>query len=252
MNKKYLLCSIFLFLCFPFSVFATNDVRIVCNSTRLAIGEETTCSLVANNLNFTAVDVTGKVSVGSNLSIISSYYDNGVWMSLDQAFSVTDINLMRNATTHASSLTVATFRVKANNNIDGNSYIKFTNVAMGNSDYDSVSLNCNPVNFTFKSNVNTLNSLVITGKSINFSSDRTSYSIDVDEPSINVSAVATDPNSKISGIGTRNINYGKNIINVVVTSESGIARTYTINVNRKDNRSSNNYLKKLSLTNGKI
>jgi len=252
MTKRYLLFSIFLFLFSPFCVFAINDVSIVCDSTRLAIGDETTCSLVANNLNFTAVDVTGKVSVGSNLSIINSSYDNGVWMSLDSIFSVTDINLMRQSNTFASNLTIATFRIKANNNIDGNSYIRFTNVAIGNSNYDSVPLNCNPVNFTFKSNINTLSSLVVDGKSINFSSDKTTYSIDVDEPSINISAIATDPSAIISGIGTINLNYGKNTINVVVTAESGAVKTYTINVNRKDNRSSNNNLKSLSLSVGKL
>lgn len=249
--KKNILFILLLIL-FPINTYAANDISINCNKNQLKINEETTCNLKVNNLDFIIIDVTGKVKLGDNLSLINSSYDSTKWLSLDNNFSVLDINLMRHNNDKINSITIATFKIKANKEATGESKINFDNIAIGNSDYQSVPLNCSPIKIYFGNNINTLKSLKISGINLDFSSDKTKYSAETDNDKIVIEALATDPKAKISGSGTKKINYGSNNINIIVTAENGATKTYTININRKDNRSSDNNLKSLKINHGTI
>lgn len=100
---------------------------------------------------------------------------------------------------------------------------------------------------------NNLSSLTVTPGGINFNGG-TNYqtSVGASTTSVTVSAAAQDAKAKISGAGSYNLSYGDNNINVVVTAENGAKKTYTIKVNRKDDRSSNNNLASLNVSNGKL
>ena len=105
-----------------------------------------------------------------------------------------------------------------------------------------------------QSNNNNLSTLSLSNGSLSpsFNANTTNYTATVDASSVVINATKSDSNAKISGNGTKQLAYGKNTFKVVVTSESGIAKTYTIIINRPDNRSTNNYLKSLSISNGTI
>ena len=100
-----------------------------------------------------------------------------------------------------------------------------------------------------KSSVNTLSSLKVNGTTVpGFSSSKTSYTLKENSgKSISISATAEDSKASISGTGTKTLHYGKNTFNVTVTAENGSKKTYTIIVNKPDPRSSNNYLKSLTI-----
>lgn len=106
------------------------------------------------------------------------------------------------------------------------------------------------------SKVNTLSSIKIDGKKINnFDENIREYNIEFDgsKESINIEAVKKDDKESIIGdIGTRSLEYGLNKFNIEVTSESGDKKTYTINATRKDNRSKDNFLKNIKLSDGII
>ena len=109
------------------------------------------------------------------------------------------------------------------------------------------------VNIYTPSSNNNLASLSINPGSISFNGGTAySSSVGADVTSVTVSAAAQDSKAKISGTGPHNLNYGANNINVVVTAEDGSKKTYTINVNRKDDRSTNNNLASLNVSNGKL
>lgn len=103
-----------------------------------------------------------------------------------------------------------------------------------------------------KSGVNTLETLSLTGSTFNFDKNTTTYNVTVDAESTTISATKTDSYAGVSGTGKKNLSYGKNTFKVVVTAENGIKKTYTINVTRPDNRSTNNNLSSLKLSNGTI
>ena len=66
-----------------------------------------------------------------------------------------------------------------------------------------------------------------------FSANTTSYKVNLpaDATSIEIKASANDSKAKVSGVGTKKVQAGENKINIVVTSEYGTTKTYTITVN---------------------
>ena len=117
----------------------------------------------------------------------------------------------------------------------------------------SVSFSGKSIRIYTPSSNNNLSSLSVSPGGITFNGG-TSYSTNVGASviSVTVSAAAQDAKAKISGTGPHNLNYGANNINVTVTAEDGSKKTYTINVNRKDDRSANNNLVSLKIGNGKL
>ncbi len=103
-----------------------------------------------------------------------------------------------------------------------------------------------------QSTVNTLSSLSISGGTISFNASTTSYNVTIDSASATISATATDSAATVAGTGSKTLNYGANAFNIVVTSEAGTTKTYTINVTRPDNRSTNNNLSSLTVSSGTI
>jgi len=86
------------------------------------------------------------------------------------------------------------------------------------------------------SNNNNLESLTVIGATISpaFSKTTTVYTANVSKEvsSIYIEATAEDPNAMVSGIGERELSPGENIIEVIVTSESGNEKVYAIVINK--------------------
>jgi len=104
-----------------------------------------------------------------------------------------------------------------------------------------------------KSSDNTLKSLKINGKAIDgFTPDVFEYDLKV-EADIEIANVIATPNSNKATLklesGNRSVelNYGSNVINVVVVSESGLEQTYTVNITREDTRSTDTTLSSITI-----
>ena len=69
-----------------------------------------------------------------------------------------------------------------------------------------------------------------------FQPGTTTYNVTVPEDvdSVEVYATAQDSSATVSGTGNQTLQYGANVLNVVVTAENGTTKTYTINVNREE------------------
>ena len=100
-----------------------------------------------------------------------------------------------------------------------------------------------------KNNDATLDSITVSEGILTptFNKNTLNYTVNVDNDvtSIEILATATDSNATVTGTGTKQLNTGNNLINIVVKSESGTENTYTINVIRA--KSSNNYLSDLKV-----
>ena len=107
---------------------------------------------------------------------------------------------------------------------------------------------------------NRLSSIGVNGKNINFNEDKFEYSINVeyDVSTAKITASLKDSSSSfVNGHGPRivNLNEGNNKIELRILSENGVTRTYTININRKedpDNKSDDNYLKDIDIKDNDI
>ena len=72
-----------------------------------------------------------------------------------------------------------------------------------------------------------------------FTPGTTTYNVTVPEDveSVEVYATAQDSGATISGTGNKTLEYGENALSVVVTAEDGTTKTYTINVTREGEES---------------
>ena len=81
------------------------------------------------------------------------------------------------------------------------------------------------------------------------------YKVNVKSPTLTVTSTLTSSDSKfVSGYGPRTVNlkYGMNTILIKIENNKGKIRTYTILVNREDDRKSDNTLNDIKLSVGKI
>lgn len=83
---------------------------------------------------------------------------------------------------------------------------------------------------------NYLSSLKIDACSINFSKETTDYTCNVDNltTSVNITALASDTNSEVTVNNVEQLQLGENIVTIVVKSQSGEERTYTVKVIRSN------------------
>ena len=107
-----------------------------------------------------------------------------------------------------------------------------------------------------KSTVNSLSMIKIDNHELEyFDEDNLVYDITVESnvEKINISATKKDNKSVIIGdVGEKKLTYGMNKLSIDVISESGVKKTYKLNIEREDSRSSINTLKSLTLSVGDI
>lgn len=112
------------------------------------------------------------------------------------------------------------------------------------------------INFYSPSTTATLSSLTINGVSLSPAFDKNTfyYTSSTAASSVTVNATASDVNSKVSGTGKKDLDYGENKITVKVVAEAGSAYTksYEVKIVRTDNRSTDNTLTNLTVSNTDI
>ena len=248
--------SFFLFLC-PYVVHASGSASFGFSGNSSVY--------VGNN-----IDVTLYVNEsGSSMGIAgvqgSISYDNSK-LSLVSVTSLAPYQIQLNGSNLAGMDTTGSKAIKGYSNIIrltfkanalGTASVNFNTNRQADGDGSAISSNncskqiqiVNP-----PSSNNNLSSLTVSNGSINFNKNNTNYSVNVDSnvTSINISASAEDGGASISGTGAKGLNFGNNRFDIIVTAPSGAKKTYTINVNRKDNRSSNNRLASLSVNGAEL
>lgn len=117
---------------------------------------------------------------------------------------------------------------------------------------------------------NNLASLKVEGYTITPTFDKATVNYSLTVPnsvsSVNIVATAEEATSTISGTGTKTVSVGNNTMPITVTAENGSSKTYTIIIKREAEakvetstnnttqtvKSSDNYLKTLSINNGEL
>ncbi len=247
-NMKRLLTFIFFFLvCSSTTLAASTSLS---GNTSLGEGKSGSASLVVNGQG-SLIGVVGGTFTSNNSSCISI-------TSVSSSHSYTIVNgnkiayLDLSGAGFSSTRTIAKVNYKAVGT-NCSAVITYVNDQVGTIDSIGVSANNSSVTVKSLSNDNNLTSLTTSVGSVNFSANTTSYSLNVDSSvsSININATAVN-GASVSGIGSKSLNYGNNTFYINVTSASGIKKTYTITVNRKDDRSTNNNLSSLTINDGTL
>lgn len=102
------------------------------------------------------------------------------------------------------------------------------------------------------SNNSFLSQITMDGQPVkNFSSPILAVDAGTTEKStITILATAIDPKANITGTGTKNLNYGTQSFPITVTAQDGSLSVYTVQIERLDVRSSNNYLQSIEMNVG--
>lgn len=247
MKKRLFIFTILMLVFAPLYVNAASVTTTLNCPSSAKQSSVVTCTIIAKPVggNLKGLQANIKITNGTYQSLTVG----SGWTSYSN--SASGFSFGRAAATTAQT-TVGTLKVKMP--ASGNMTVSLTNVSGSDNNYATLSSNSPSKTIKVQSNVNTLSSLSINGVNITpaFNPNTTNYTATVDAPNITINATATDSKAKVSGTGKKNLNYGTNTFNIVVTSESGMTKTYTIKVTRPDGRSTNNNLKSLSTSQGTI
>ena len=178
-----------------------------------ASGRTSTIRVLSGNNNLASLKVSNaSISFNPNVSVYS--------MTINSATAVITASLADSSASFVSGFGSRTINLAYGTNAY---YVK---VKAANGDIKTYTLNITRPDG--RSNENRLNSLKVSGSTLNFNSN--------------------------SGYGNRNVKlkYGNNVILVKVKAENGSVRIYTLNIFRNDGRDDNNYLKSLSIESYKI
>lgn len=234
------------------------------NTTSTANLTVTLSSILVSNSNggsiSTNTTATDTIRIMETDNTLKSLTINGV--SVDN-FSSSTLNYSYK--TEASSIKIAATANSSRATITGTGT---KTVKYGTNTYNIVVKSESGVSKTYKitvtrpdnrEEINTLESLSIDGYTISptFNKNTKEYSLTVESNVEKVKINATKTSNKstfVSGNGPREqkLNYGENKVYVKVQSENEKINTYTITIKRKDNRSTNNYLKELKTSTGNI
>ncbi len=207
--------------------------------------------------NFASVNISSN-TLSLNIRVPSS--DNSLKSLTIDGTSANINNGKVNLTTDKSVVVIKTVTNDSKAKVSGAGKV---NVKYGTNTYNVVvtaengSKKTYPVVITRKdnrSNDNSLKSLSIEGETLfpTFSSGDTKYSLSTDKDVLVIDAIANNSKAKVSGAGRVNVKYGTNTYNVVVTAENESKKTYEISISRNDNRDSDNTLKSLTISDGKL
>lgn len=240
---------IFTLLLIPTKVNAlTGNISLNCSPTTVKANGNIVCSVNANSDGLIN-GVRADIKLSDNLEFVSFNTDSS-WQG-DGTGNQIGLYTSENV---QGDLTLGVLTIKVKDNVfDTNETISLTNCLFSDENFQKVNIANTSTNIRVASSNNKLSSLTVSPGIIEFNPDTLSYNVSVDNPTIDITAEKEHTNSTISGdTGTKNLKYGLNTLNVYVTSESGEKRTYTLNVTRIDNRSTENKLSSLTISGTKI
>lgn len=228
-----------------------NGISITINCPSIATaGAQINCTINSSS-NISLAGVFAKYNFSTGILFNNLTTANG--FTNPSGSNSTGFTIM-NTNGFSGNVTLGTLKVTIPSNATSNQIYKIGLTSINPSDvnYNDYFLQDVSSDVRIISNNDKLSSLSITGGSINFNTDTLTYSTTIDSSSATISATVADSNAVVTGTGNVSLNYGNNTFNITVKSEAGTTRTYTINVNRPDNRSTNNNLSSLSVDIGNI
>ena len=252
--KKIYTILLFVLLMIPLKVSATGlSISLSCPSSAKA-GATVSCTIKGDVSGGTLTGLNAKFSYGNGL-IFSSFTPGSGWSnyySSQSGFSIGNISGKS-----GSGISFGTLKVTIPKSAIVNSSYSVTINSIDGSDSGGNSVTASGKTATIKvlSGNNNLSSLKLSNGTINFSSGQTNYSVTINSATTVVTATLADSSASfVSGYGSRTINlsYGSNNYYIKVKAANGDVKTYTINITRPDGRSTENTLKSLTVSNGKI
>ena len=257
--KKSILLTIFFFLLFPHIAYA-GFTSLNASTPNPIVGEE---FYVQFNIDYLNIDGTDLGIKDFNACILFDAsqieYVSVEWHTTAVPLDTSTpgkICFNREPSTFNWSAKISPFKLKFKTLKAGNIQLKtnhngsqshYADGAPIAQSYSGVTVNAvNPDSNT------AIGSLVVRGYTINPTFSKTHYqyylTVAPEVSSIYVDAQPSNKKQTIKGAGQINLNFGLNVVHVVVHAQDGSTREYTINVTRTDNRTGDTTLKVLNVS----
>lgn len=245
MRKRIYILITFLIMIIPFYVSAeeAGNLKISCGSSTIKAGETINCT-ITGKANKEITNLHANINLSENLKMVS--FDlNSIWFKMDNTTENVDGNIdvvTDSGDPISSDFTIGTLKVKAKDGVTAkNETISLTSI-MFSYDWTDYQIPDATTSIRIPSNNNSLSSIKVNDDGKFFDENKTSFDLTNESETVNIVVTTKDGKAKVKGDGQQKLNYGKNTLKIEVTAEDGSKKVYTLNINRPDSRSKENYL----------
>ncbi len=242
MKLKRITIIVGLILLLPLNVKALT-AKLVCEDKKIYINSDVTCKLFINPEGSLISSFKADITYPNDIKL------SGIQTSWIDSSTSNKIDMKMQTSTGNEGITseteIATLKFKTTTSY-GDKQIKLSGGDLSSVDISSIHV---------ISNENRLNSLNVIGENIKFDKNTNIYELTTTKEKINIQAELVDTNARYEqNFGPREVslNYGEQLINIIVIAESNEKNTYTLKVTRQDNRSTNDNLSNIVLSLGEL
>lgn len=235
-----LLFTLFLILSPIQNVHAATFTSSVSGPTAITAGQTFTVTVKVNNVTSFQGFTTTLVYDKSKLSLVSSNILVGIsgW-SMDIGTNIVMVGPEKTGSFNAVSLTFKATSSFATGQTTNITFSKIYYSTQNGDFYDNNDSNqTRTLSVKMVSDNSYLKSLTVSSGALSFAKATTSYTVVVENSvsSITIGAAAEYSRASVAGAGAKTLAIYSNVFNIVVTAENGSKRTYTIDVQRKDEK----------------
>lgn len=242
MKLKRITIIVGLILLLPLNIKALT-AKLVCEDKKIYINSDVTCKLFVNPEGSLISSFKADITYPNDIKL------SGIQTSWIDSSTSNKIDMKMQTSTGNEGITseteIATLKFKTTTSY-GDKQIKLSGGDLSSVDISSIHV---------ISNENRLNSLNVIGENIKFDKNTNIYELTTTKEKINIQAELIDTNARYEqNFGPREVslNYGEQLINIIVIAESNEKNTYTLKVKRQDNRSTNDNLSNIVLSLGEL
>lgn len=227
MKKVYSLILI-LMLLIPINVFALGGFNVSTSNITMYVGESKTITISSSNS-------AGRLDISSSNSGVAGISASSIFLDNDSG----SITISANSVGSASISVVASANYATYDEEILGGQVKTVTVNVISIPTSQPNSTSTPTPKQNKSsNLSTNNSLkeisIIDHKLVKIDNNNYTLSVSNNITNIELKAEPEDSKAKISGVGNHELNIGENIIEVTITSESGLKNKINIKITRKE------------------
>ena len=241
MKKRIYVIITFIMMILPFYVSAesTGSVNISCSPSTIKSGETTSCTITGKTDNDVS-SISMGIKLSENLEAVE-FKPNSTWLGDDISNGKIDI-YTNSGDPVKSEFTIGTLKIKAKDGVIAKDESLTLTSNVFYHDRAEYKIPDATTSIRIPSNNNSLSSIKVNDDGKFFDENKTSFDLTNESDIANIVVTTKDGKAKVKGDGQQKLNYGKNTFKIEVTAEDGSKKVYTLNINRPDSRSKENYL----------
>lgn len=241
MKKRIYVIITFIMMILPFYVSAesTGSVNISCSPSTIKSGETTSCTITGKT-DSDVSSISMGIKLSENLEAVE-FKPNSTWLGDDISNGKIDI-YTNSGDPVKSEFTIGTLKIKAKSGVIAKDESLTLTSNVFYHDRAEYKIPDATTSIRIPSNNDSLSSIKVNDDGKFFDENKTSFDLTNESDTANIVVTTKDGKAKVKGDGQQKLNYGKNTFKIEVTAEDGSKKVYTLNINRPDSRSKENYL----------